>query len=379
MSNELYRHSIEIIRGNQHASGAYIASPNFPTYHYSWLRDGSFIAHAMTCSGEYASARAFFQWVHGTLQTHAHKVDAILAAQKAGLPLADADFLHTRYTLEGVESQEEGWGNFQYDGYGTWLWALGEYSRRTSDRTLLAELAGSVVLTARYLVAVWQLPGFDCWEEHPDYLHPYSLAAASAGLKAAISLAQQGVAGLDVPVLQEHARAIEAYVRAYGIDKGIIAKMIEPGDARTSPRVYANAGVDSSLIALATPYMLFAADDPLYTATLAQIEADLHRPGGGVYRYLRDTYYGGGEWVLLTAWLGWHYAKTGRRDEAQQIVRWIEAQANDECWLPEQVSTHVLDATHLEPWRAKWGPNADPLLWSHAMYLILVHALEENA
>nr|MBI2904378.1 glycoside hydrolase [Chloroflexota bacterium] len=44
---DLYRQSIEIILRNQTASGAYLASPNFPTYHYCWFRDGSFIAYAM--------------------------------------------------------------------------------------------------------------------------------------------------------------------------------------------------------------------------------------------------------------------------------------------------------------------------------------------
>jgi hypothetical protein len=41
---DLYQHSIDLILANQHADGAYIASPAFPTYHYCWLRDGSFVA-----------------------------------------------------------------------------------------------------------------------------------------------------------------------------------------------------------------------------------------------------------------------------------------------------------------------------------------------
>ena len=44
---DLYHRSIDIIKENQAASGAYVASPSFPTYHYCWLRDGSYIAYAM--------------------------------------------------------------------------------------------------------------------------------------------------------------------------------------------------------------------------------------------------------------------------------------------------------------------------------------------
>jgi hypothetical protein len=33
----------------------------------------------------------------------------------------------------------------------------------------------------------------------------------------------------------------------------------------------------------------------------------------------------------------------------------------------------------VEPWQRKWGPVATPLLWSHAMYLVLVDAIERGA
>ena len=54
----------------QYESGAYIASPNFPTYQYCWLRDGSFTAYAMDRAGEYSSADAFFRWAGRTIQKH---------------------------------------------------------------------------------------------------------------------------------------------------------------------------------------------------------------------------------------------------------------------------------------------------------------------
>ena len=43
--------------------------------------------------------------------------------------------------------------------------------------------------------------------------------------------------------------------------------------------------------------------------------------------------------------------------------------------LPEQVSDRPLSPAHVQPWVARWGPIARPLLWSHAMYLILNDAL----
>jgi GH15 family glucan-1,4-alpha-glucosidase len=39
--------SVAAILRNQHPSGAIVASPDFSQYQYCWLRDGSFIAHAL--------------------------------------------------------------------------------------------------------------------------------------------------------------------------------------------------------------------------------------------------------------------------------------------------------------------------------------------
>jgi GH15 family glucan-1,4-alpha-glucosidase len=132
--------------------------------------------------------------------------------------------------------------------------------------------------------------------------------------------------------------------------------------------------VDASLLGLATPYRLLTPDDQLMRKTVARVEEDLHFTGG-VHRYQADTYYGGGEWVLLTAWLGWYYAELGETSRATELLCWVEAQADADGLLPEQVSGHLLAPAYYAQWTGKWGPVAKPLLWSHAMYLILFSVL----
>ena len=100
----LYSNSLRIFKEGQSDSGAYIASPNFPTYHYCWLRDGSFIAHAMDTAGEFASSEAFFRWVGRTIQKYGAKVENVRHHLEAGLPIGKDDVLHTRYTLDGMKS-----------------------------------------------------------------------------------------------------------------------------------------------------------------------------------------------------------------------------------------------------------------------------------
>ncbi|HBK59912.1 MAG TPA: hypothetical protein DDZ84_03860 [Firmicutes bacterium] len=99
---------------------------------------------------------------------------------------------------------------------------------------------------------------------------------------------------------------------------------------------------------------------------------------GGVRRYAADTYYGGGQWLLLAAWLGWYHCRMGDMEKALACLRWVENQAAEGGCLPEQVSRDLVDPVLYEPWVACWGPPANPLLWSHAMYLILRRAFDDR-
>jgi GH15 family glucan-1,4-alpha-glucosidase len=66
--------------------------------------------------------------------------------------------------------------------------------------------------------------------------------------------------------------------------------------------------------------------------------------------------------------VGWARVSNGRDGRPQ--LAWIEAQAESGGTLPEQ-SGERLHPSSYDTWVARWGPPASPLLWSHAMYLIL--------
>ncbi len=376
--DSLYQHSIRIIKAGQAKSGAYVASPNFKTYQYCWLRDGSFIANAMDCAGEFESAVAFFRWVGRTICRYGEKVGEVQRHLESGLPIRKDDGLHTRYSLEGEEvAGDILWGNFQIDGYGTWLWALAEHIRLCGDPSLLNELVDSIQITLRYLELVWNLPNYDCWEEHPEFLHPYSLAAVYAGFNAIESLVQVGhLQTSQVPEANMAAR-VRDFILNYAVQDGHLVKHVFPGEANKCPRPVTTSGVDSSLIGVTVPFEILPLDDPVSIATIESIVANLHRIDGGVYRYKADVYYGGGEWLLLTAWLGWYYARIRKLDQARELKQWIESKAQTDGTLAEQVNDNPLAPDHYQPWLEKWGPVASPLLWSHAMYIILVTAIEE--
>jgi GH15 family glucan-1,4-alpha-glucosidase len=350
--SDLRQTSIEIILHHQSSSGAYPASPNFPTYRYCWFRDGAFISHAMDLVGEHASAQRFHNWAALNIIKRADVVERAVSKGRSGAPLEAADILHTRYSLNGDEVDED-WPNFQLDGFGTWLWALNEHCQHSKTEARQEWLDASR-LVADYISALWHRPCFDCWEEFPEELHPYTLGAIYAGLKAHTSLNNI-----------DHSKTtqdINAYLEKHAVSNGHIVKYVGSND------------VDASLLGLAIPYRLKSPDDPLIRATVLKIETDL-RHKGGVHRYSKDTYYGGGEWILLTAWLGWYYAQIGEWRQALSALKWIEAQADEQGYLPEQVPASLIDRAFYKTWQERWGEIANPLLWSHAKYIILTEAL----
>src|SRR5438477_11380691 len=98
---DLDRASVEVMVRGQHQSGAYWASPPFPTYRYSWIQDGSFIAMAMDEAGEQGSAAAFHRWVAGVVARRRPTIGRL--GRGRPYELTDSDVLHTRYTVEGEE------------------------------------------------------------------------------------------------------------------------------------------------------------------------------------------------------------------------------------------------------------------------------------
>jgi GH15 family glucan-1,4-alpha-glucosidase len=352
MNNDLYLHSVETILNNQHSSGAYLASPNFDTYRYCWFRDGSYTAYAMDLVGEHSSASRFHHWAAQVVNQRADLIKFAIEKSNRGEPLAPNEILNTRYSLDGSEDAND-WPNFQLDGFGTWLWALAEH-QNLSTKHLSPEICQAGSLVADYLAALWRQPCYDCWEEYPDQIHLYTLSAIWAGLKANSTFNP----GDHKEVLEQ----IRVLIFGEGTYLGYFPKFV------------GSKMVDASLIGLAVPYRIVEPDHSMMVATVAKIESDL-RAGGGLHRYTGDTYYGGGEWILLTAWLAWYYVQIGRSDQAERLMEWVEAQADQLGDLPEQIPANLNDPNQYEPWLKRWGDIANPLLWSHAKYLILANAL----
>lgn len=363
---ELARRSHAVITGHQDPGGAYPASPTFSAYRgYAWFRDGSFTAEAVSRWGDVPSVDAFHDWAARTLVARADRVAAIAAATARGERVRPEEMLPTRFTLAGEDGSDP-WWDFQTDGYGMWLWEVVEHATR-HDRPL-ARWGEAMTVAVDYLVAVGTRPCYDWWEEHVEQRHVSTLAAVRAGL-----LAAAGAGVLD-DARARAARRVGEECRRLALTRGVtVGRAADPAAPHLAKWLGSDA-VDASLAACVVPFGLVDAADPLAAATLDAVARDLD-VDGGVHRFTADVFYGGGQWPLLSCLLGWNLARAGDVDGARRHLTWALARADAAGDLPEQVPDHLLAPDHRREWLDRWGPVARPLLWSHAMVLILADEL----
>uniref|UniRef100_UPI0010C934C6 Glycoside hydrolase 15-related protein n=1 Tax=Kribbella flavida (strain DSM 17836 / JCM 10339 / NBRC 14399) TaxID=479435 RepID=UPI0010C934C6 len=357
--HELARHSHAVITRHQDAGGAYPAAPTFSAYRgYAWLRDGSFTAEGISRYGDVASAGRFHDWVDGVLRRRRGQVDDLLAAVDRGEVPSNEGMLPTRFTFDGNDGSDP-WWDFQTDGYGMWLWSVVTHAARHGLD--LERWRAGIDVAVDYLLAFWDRPCYDWWEEHVEHRHVSTLGAIHGGLVAVGTCAALRSAPWSAATLQVAAR-IRSLVSAEGVVDGHLVKWL------------GSSAVDGSLPACVVPFGLVPPDDDVAAMTRAAVAKDLD-VDGGVHRFAADVYYGGGQWILLSALLGWNLAAAGDTAGALRHLRWIADQADADGDLPEQVPHHLLHPGSRAEWVARWGTVATPLLWSHGMYLILADEL----
>jgi len=350
-----------LIRNLQHESGAYPASPSFSAYvGFSWLRDGAFIADAMSTAGEGQSAERFFDWCAQVIAENKDPIFGHYEQFLRGGPFNVGNALPTRFAFEDSPTPDEPWPDHQIDGYGAWIWALHQHLLRSPKAE--NRWSEAIQLSVKYLLASWESPCYDWWEEHPTRVHTATLGSVLAGLKAAHQLDT-----LDGELSEQTSRAIEK-----------IENEIEEVSARGYlVKWNGSPQVDSSTLSILAPFELINPDSEVFDATLTRVKETLMHEFG-LHRYDSDSFYGGGLWPLLSCYLGLAELRNDNVEIAEQILLWVHSLADKAGHLPEQVNHHLVKRSMEQPWINRWGESAKPLLWSHAMYLKLMKEIEHK-
>ncbi|NMC79140.1 MAG: hypothetical protein GYA59_07265 [Chloroflexi bacterium] len=146
---------------------------------------------------------------------------------------------------------------------------------------------------------------------------------------------------MDVSAL---ASDVHSFILRYGIVANTAIKYIQAESEGIPAKGIAESGLDASLMGLEFPNHVLDREDPILVATFKGIEEKLLRQGGGVYRYLGDVYYGGGEWILLTAWLGLHSPNERIRESGLWQVQHLDGVAASQAEL--DLVARLLDRQH---------------------------------
>jgi GH15 family glucan-1,4-alpha-glucosidase len=354
--NALFHESVSAILRNQSENGAFVASPDFDQYHFCWLRDGSFSAFALDRAGEHDASSRYHSWVNDAIGGISGIIDDVIEQMIRGEALDPSIMPPARFGLDGTAVIDD-WPNFQIDGYGTWLWSLGEHLRQTGKDAVPRELRSSVARAARYLATFALSPCYDVWEESGSAVHTSTLASVYGGLVTAARL-------LDDAALQSSADAVRERLDRDAQQHGLYVKSSE------------NDGVDGSELWLLTPFGVVEPDDVNFMRTIAAIE-DRLTLNGGVRRYASDVYFGSGAWPVLTASLGWHYVTMGNLEGAKGCLDWVASHFDADGHLGEQFGGELRDPLHYDEWVERWGPPAKDLTWSHAMFVVLMMSIDD--
>ena len=343
--------SVQVILDGQDASGSYVASPTFSQYGYAWLRDGAFCALAMHRIGEIESADKFNSWVAQLVNRNENLFSHACRLLKEGTVLLPEECPPTRFHMDGSlePDHHEVWPNYQLDGYETWLSVVNQLNQPVNGLLLKA-----VRIVADFLLVAWPHPCFDCWEEGGDLLHGSTLISIAGGLKAAYKITG------DLQYRNGYDQVMEGIRRDFVVNGHLVKQSGAPQ-------------IDASLAWAAIPHDAVENSDPLIRRTIEEIKLQLRASPGGVKRYLGDSYYGGGDWVLLEGLLACDAAREGDKVFWSNSCAWIREIAGVSLLLPEQVLFSVQAPNMIAPWRERWGEVANPLLWSHAMFLLALY------
>jgi GH15 family glucan-1,4-alpha-glucosidase len=264
------------------------------------------------------------------------------------------------------------------------------------DRTFLEEMWPAVEKGTAFLLDFLDeetglpRPSYDLWEERVAE-HTYSAAAVYGGIRAAAAIAKE--LGHERLAAQWESAADElraailgacyndetglfyrglkltvdqaGYLRAQAAGKAVCTSVDAKG--YVSYQQLHDEVLDISLVGLAVPFHVLDAQDPRIAATADAIERTCTSElVGGIRRYEDDRYIGGNPWILTTLWLAQLRVLQGRYSEAKKHLDWAVAHATSLGLLPEQIDRQ----TGQTAWVV-------PLTWSHAMFVLTVHMLQD--
>ena len=375
---ELYEQSLCVIRAHMDQHGGIIASSDSDllqrgrdTYSYVWPRDAAVSAYALDRAGYTDAARKFFEFSVSVIDPkgyfmHKYRPDGALGSSwhpwmwrgKPELPIQEDETAIVLFVL---------WKHFEHAHDLEFIESV--YA------TLIAP-AADFMLSHIDLATKLPMESYDLWEEVFG-TSTYTSASVYGGLTAAAEFAKLlGKKKSETKYRDAALKMRDAIVqRLYDPETGIFVKFIrriEGGfEKDTTPDI---SGLHGLLF-----YGVLPVEDSRVERMFNVVEEKLkvQQASGGYIRYSGDNYFRlsdndpSNAWIVTTLWVAqYHLAKAKTMadlDRVYDMLLWVNGTALPTRILPEQVNPYTS------------GPlSTTPLVWSHAEYVLTVHAYIEK-
>ncbi len=324
---------------------------NCGRYSYCWPRDAIFITNALDNLKMEKETERFY------------KTFCKMTQSKSGM-------WEQRFYTDG--SLAPCWG-YQIDETASVIYGVYNHYENTNNLKFLKDTLKMCENATKYLKKYIQnlLDGkeeayksYDLWEEN-EGVHTYSLAAIFSSFDRMIKIYEKIKPEFEGNRLRiEKIEKEEAILRKYLIEiKDYILKNLYDNNKKSFIR-NCDGKMDISLLALVTPFNLFAPKEKKILNTIERIELTLRTYTGGYLRYEGDNYVGGNPWVIANLWMAKYYLSAGNKNKARECFEFVVKSAAEHGFLPEQVDNDTM--------QAKWVIG---LGWSHAMFVDVLQKL----
>lgn len=312
-------------------SGAIVAAPttSLPEdpkgvrnwdYRYSWLRDSSFVLHALAALGYGGEARRFCEFLSLCCVKTLPRLQ-ILYGIEGETEVAERELIHLE-GYDGARPVRVGNGAYrqqQVDIYGELAdWALIFHELgEPIDATLESMIRG----TADYVAEHWHEPDQGIWEMRGEPRHHvHSKAMAWVGLDRALRL-------LGPNPVWEKARA--------ELLEAILTRGIDPAGGYFT-QAFGVQDLDAALLLI--PLMDMPVDESVLARTVAAVEKQL-RADNYVHRYVTSDGLPGAEgaFLICSFWLVDALLMLNRAHDARALFEQLIAKTNDIGLYAEEI------------------------------------------
>ncbi|MCL4389165.1 MAG: hypothetical protein M1528_01000 [Candidatus Marsarchaeota archaeon] len=269
----------------------------------------------------------------------------------------------------------------QYDSLPLLLMATRDYISAfgiEGIETPIRTIRDNMKLIMDYMAKVYKSPSSSIWEIDPHQLHSTTLAAIYRGFASAIEISHK----LDIevpPWRMERLSRMDKFISDFFVKHNMLfkSKNVWKPDRSGFESEPVNE-LDASSIFVFTKFRPPSVTAEIEAKTMNAIDNTLFR---GIrlpihhylpIRFLGDTYFYGGRWLLLGLEAAKYYMRNGNTEKAQRIISYVGSRytANGNVMLPEQ---EIVDpASDCDPdnyYKRNGCSVIKDLAWSEAAHL----------